>query len=56
MDKLDDDFYYSDGRINPDKAFGFVLERTRTMPSEEFVQLMSKALEVRLEDSGGDPA
>jgi hypothetical protein len=48
--KAHPDFYTSDGRINPDKAFGFVTERVRTMSSEEFVTLMGKALEVRDED------
>ena len=37
--KKKSDFHTSDGRIDPDKAFGFVLERMKTMSSEEFVQI-----------------
>ena len=45
MEKAKADFYTSDGRINPDKAFAFVSQRVRTMSSEEFCTLMGKALE-----------
>jgi len=51
MNSPNADFYYPDGRIDPDKAFNFVRERTLTMTSEEFVRLMSKELEVQLETS-----
>ena len=31
-------FYYSDGRINPDKAFTYILETMETLSPEEFLR------------------
>jgi hypothetical protein len=40
------EFYYSDGRINPDKAFSFVLEAMKRMSPEEFRQHATTPVEI----------
>ena len=44
------EFYYSDGRINPDKAFAFILEEMKTMSPEEFRRHATTPVEIIGED------
>lgn len=41
MKRPNPDFYTSDGRLNPDKALGFVHERLKAMSPEEFVTILN---------------
>ena len=38
------DIYTSDGRINPDKAFGLVMEKMKQMTREEFLKMTQSRL------------
>lgn len=41
MKKVDGSFNLPDGRLNPEKVFAFVLEKTRSMTPEEFTTIFN---------------
>jgi hypothetical protein len=40
------EFYYSDGRINPDKAFTYIREAMKTMSREDFLRFATTPVEI----------
>ena len=51
--KKNSEFYTSDGRINPDKAFEFVLDRMKTMSPEEFARIRDTPVQFRAVAASG---
>ena len=45
-DKKRKEFYYSDGRINPDKAFTYILEAMDSLSPEEFRRLATTPVQI----------
>ena len=54
--KENSEFYTSDGRIDADKAFEFVLDRMKTMPPEEFAIIRDTPVQFRSAKAGSGQA
>ena len=47
QEKERSEFFYPDGRINPDKAFTFIQEKMKTLSREDFIRFATTPVKVK---------